>query len=225
MKEEYIKIIGMTFVNAFLVKVKDSFILIDTGLSMYWEKLEAELIASGCLPDRLKLVIITHGDFDHTGNCLKLQEKYKLKIAMHREDSHMAEQGLFPKRKVKSLGAKIFILIRRLIRRLNRRKFSFEKFKPDLYLTDGQSLIEYGWDARIIHIPGHTKGSIGILTDDGILFAGDMFTNRRRPDTAAYIENSTELNESMARMKTMKIKTVYPGHGEPFGFEQIVNRL
>lgn len=221
MKKEDIKIIEMTFVNAFLIKVKEGFILIDTGLPMFWEKLESELLTAGCLPDKLKLVIITHGDLDHTGGCSKLQQKYHSKIAIHKDDSYMVENGIMLKRKVKSLMAKIFITIRRL----KRRKLVIDKFKPDLYLTDGQNLHEYGWDATIIHIPGHTKGSIGIITDDGSLFAGDTFTNRGKPGTAMYIENQHELKSSLSRLKKMNIKTVYPGHGKPFEMEVIAGKL
>jgi len=219
--EQEIRIIEMTFVNAFLVKVNDGFILIDTGLNIYWNKLESELISAGCSPGKLKLVILTHGDFDHTGNCATLHVKYNCKIAMHKDDSHMAEKWTFTKRKVKSVAAKIFVFLRKL----KRRKFTFYKFKPDFYLTNGQNLNEYSFNASVIHLPGHTKGSIGILTDDGILFAGDIFTNRKKPDTAMYIENSQELKNSLDRLKTMSIKTVYPGHGKPFKWEQIVNKL
>jgi len=220
MKED-IKIIEMTFVNAFLVKVEDGFILIDTGLAMFRKKLESELVSAGCLPGKLKLVIITHGDFDHTGNCAGLQEKYKCKIAMHKDDSAMAENSVFPKRKIRTLYGKIFFLVRKM----KRRKFTFDEFKPDIYLTDGQKLNEYGLNATVIHIPGHTKGSIGILTDDGILFAGDTFTNRRKPDIATYIENSSELKNSIARLKSLPVKTVYPGHGKPFQMDQIKYKL
>jgi hydroxyacylglutathione hydrolase len=221
MKNGEIKTIELTFVNAFLVKINEGFILIDTGLSMHWEKLESELISADCLPDKLKLVIITHGDFDHTGNCARLQEKYKCRIAMHKDDSLMVENGVFLKRKVRTLSARIFSLIRILFRR----KFTFDKFKPDIYLTEGQNLDEYGFNARVIHIPGHTKGSIGILTDDGNLFAGDTFTNNKKPDTANYIENKVELENSIARLKNMNIKTIYPGHGKPFEMEQIARKL
>jgi hydroxyacylglutathione hydrolase len=221
MGKEDIKIIELTFVNAFLVKVNEGFVLIDTGLSMHWEKLENELISAGCLPDKLKLVIITHGDFDHTGNCAKLQEKYKCKIAMHKDDSLMAENGIFLKRKVRTLSARIFTLIRIFFRR----KFTFDKFKPDIYLAEGQTMNEYGFNATIIHIPGHTKGSIGILTDDGNLFAGDTFTNNKKPDIANYIENEGELETSISRLKNMNIRTVYPGHGKPFEMEQIAGKL
>jgi len=212
MQKEDIKIIEMTFVNAFLIKVKEGFVLIDTGLPMFWNKLESELLSAGCLPDKLKLVVITHGDFDHAGNCAKLQQKYKSRIAIHKEDSGMVEHGVLLKRKVRSLTARIFSLLRKL----KKRKFSLESFTPDIFLTDGQRLSEYGLNARVLHIPGHTPGSIGILTDDGILFAGDTFTNRRKPDTATYIENSMQLKESLERLKMLNIKTIYPGHGQPF---------
>jgi len=221
MKKDDVTIIQMTFVNAFLVKVKEGFILIDTGLAMHWEKLESELISAGCLPDKLKLVVITHGDFDHTGNCARLQEKYKSKIAMHKDDLLMLEEGVSVKRKVRTLRAKIFFILRRL----KKRKFTFDKFKPDILLKDGQDLKEYGFNAKIIHIPGHTKGSIGIITEDGSLFAGDTFTNRKKPDIATYIENSGELKNSLSRLKKMNIKTIYPGHGNPFEMESIIRQL
>jgi glyoxylase-like metal-dependent hydrolase (beta-lactamase superfamily II) len=108
---------------------------------------------------------------------------------------------------------------------LFRRKFVFDKFKPDIYLIEGQNLNEYGFNATVVHIPGHTKGSIGIITDDGNLFAGDIFINIRKPDIATYIENPGELKNSIDRLKKMNIKTVYPGHGKPFEMEQIARKL
>ena len=221
MKKDDIKTIELTFVNAFLVRVNEGFILIDTGLSMHWGKLDSELVSAGCLPDKLKLIILTHGDFDHTGNCVRLQEKYKCRIAMHKDDSFMVENGLSLKRKTRTLQAMLYSLIRKLFRK----KFAFDKFMPDIYLTDGQNLNEYGFDAKVVHIPGHTKGSIGILTGDGDLFAGDTFTNRRKPEVANYIENNLDLENSINRLKKMNIKMIYPGHGKPFEFEQIVRNL
>jgi len=221
MNNENITRIELTFVNAYLIKVSEGFILIDTGLAMHWEKLESQLLSVGCLPDKLKLVIITHGDLDHTGNCAKLQEKYRCKLAMHKDDSLMVENGLLPKRKTRSFYAMVFSLIRKLFRG----KFTFDKFKPDIYLSDGQDLNEYGFNATVVHIPGHTKGSIGILTDDGNLFAGDTFTNRRKPEKANYIENHSELENSINRLKKMNIRMIYPGHGKPFKMEEIARKL
>lgn len=214
--EENVKVIELTFVNAYLIKVKDGFILIDTGLPSQWATLEKELISAGCLPDKLKLVIITHGDLDHTGNCKNLQEKYKVKIAMHQVDYSILETGLPSKRKIKSLKQRIFFSIIRLSRKRKKGDVSINKFKLDIFLKDGQNLKEYGLDGKVIHIPGHTKGSIGVLTGHGDLFAGDTFVNRKNPESATIIENSDELNDSLNKLKKLDIKMVYPGHGKPF---------
>jgi hydroxyacylglutathione hydrolase len=216
-----IRVIEMTFVNAFLLKATDGFILIDTGLPMHWEKLESELSAAGCLPGNLKLVVLTHGDFDHTGNCIKLREKFKCPIAIHAEDAPMVEKGTRPKRRVRTLSAKIFVFIRKF----SRKKFTPDNFTPDILLQEGATLDEYGSNATVVHIPGHTKGSIGIITSDGDIFAGDTFTNRIKPDIAMYIENSGDLENSLARLKKMNLKTVYCGHGKPFEMNQLVRKL
>jgi glyoxylase-like metal-dependent hydrolase (beta-lactamase superfamily II) len=212
-----IKVIELDFVNAYLVKGRDGFILIDTGLSYQWERLEAELIAAGCLPSGLKLVIITHGDRDHIGNCARLQEKYKAKIAMHEDDVFMAEEGVFLKRKARTLSGKIRMLLARLLAS----KMVFKKFKPDILLKDGQDLKEYGLNAKIIHLPGHTKGSIGILTTEGDFFAGDTLVNSKKPDIAIFVDDFQELKNSINRLKNLKIKDIYPGHGKPFPSEKL----
>ena len=64
-----------------------------------------------------------------------------------------------------------------------RRSDSFAVFEPDLLVEDGFDLSEYGVDARVLHLPGHSKGSIGVLTADGALFCGDLLYNWRRPST------------------------------------------
>jgi len=213
---EKIRVINLDFVNAYLIGIPEGYILIDSGLAFQWEKLEGELASAGCVPGNLKLVIITHGDMDHIGNCAKLREKYHAQIAMHQADSFMAETGAPVKRKIRKFSTRIRFMLMRLARKISGKKFGFEKFKPDILLKEGQSLAEYGFDAKIIHIPGHTKGSIAVLNVDGDLFAGDTLNNTVKPETAIIIENQGELDDSIARLKKMNIMTVYPGHGKPF---------
>ncbi|NIV29124.1 MAG: MBL fold metallo-hydrolase, partial [Anaerolineae bacterium] len=56
-------------------------------------KLEQELASAGCRPGNLALIVLTHGDFDHTGNAAYLRERFGAKIALHRDDIGMAEQA------------------------------------------------------------------------------------------------------------------------------------
>jgi hydroxyacylglutathione hydrolase len=210
-----IKIINLGFVNVFLIKTGDRFVLIDTGVARKWPVLEAELIQSGCLPDNLKLVIITHGDFDHTGNCAQLQRKYNAKIAMHDGDVEMVKTGVTIERKINGIIGRLVMCIgKRMIGK-------FDHFQPDILLQDGEVISMYGLTVKIIHTPGHTRGSICILTDYGQLFVGDTLTNKMKPGFSPFIENEEKLHKSIDVIKRIDAKWVYPGHGKPFPFEAL----
>jgi hydroxyacylglutathione hydrolase len=155
------------------------------------------------------------GDFDHTGNCAELQQKFHVKIAMHPGDVGMVKTGKPVKRQAKSLPGKLFLWLG------VRMGGNFRQFEPDILLENGQELTEYGLSARVIHTPGHTKGSIAILTTDGRLFAGDTVSNRSKPNSAPFIENKQELQASLMILKDTKAQMVYPGHGKPFAFEML----
>jgi len=62
-------------VNCYLIETDTGYILIDTGGSNKRTDLEKELESAGCQPGNLKLIVLTHGDFDHTGNAAYLRKK------------------------------------------------------------------------------------------------------------------------------------------------------
>ncbi len=205
-----IQVLKLGFVNVFLVKAEAGYVLIDTGVAQQWKQLETQLLRAGALPDKLKLVVITHGDYDHTGNCANLQQQYRARIAMHPGDVEMVKSGRLTKRQAKNLLGKFFLQLGTLIHG------AFQCFEPDLLLADGQELGEYGLAARVLHTPGHTRGSIAVLTADGQLFAGDTVTNQGKPDSALFIENESALQQSLRLLKRSGARRVYPGHGQPF---------
>lgn len=200
-------ILGGLAANCYLLKTDTGFILIDTGRASKRAKLEKELESAGCKPGNMKLIILTHGDFDHTGNCAYLRNKFGTKIAMHYEDSGMVERGdMFWNRKTGNFIAKKIVNI----------LFSITKFNPDFTINEGDDLSEYGLDAKVLYLPGHSKGSIGILTASGDLFCGDLFMNNNKPALSSIIDDPVEANMSVEKLKSLVINTVYPGHGKPF---------
>ena len=74
----------------------------------------------------------------------------------------------------------------------------------------------------MLHIPGHSKGSLGILTGNNDLIAGDTLENRRKPHVTAIISDEAELAASIERLKKLNIQTVYPGHGAPFPMSSFI---
>ncbi|RJQ28417.1 MAG: MBL fold metallo-hydrolase [Peptococcaceae bacterium] len=214
---EEIKTINLGGVNCHIVETGDGYILIDTGSPTKRADFVKKLESAGCKPGNLKLIILTHGDYDHTGNAAYLRKKYGTKIAMHHDDSGMVERGDWNwNRKAKpDKFSIIFRIVSFLIR-----PGKFDIFKPDLTIGEGFALSEYGLDAKVLHIPGHSKGSVGILTSTGDLFCGDLLYNIGIG--IPFIDNLADFNASVEKLKKLNINTVYPGHGKPFPMEKFL---
>lgn len=203
--------------NTYLLKTGAGCFLIDAGIAKKRAQLEKELQEAGCRPGDLRLIIITHGHLDHVGNTAYLRDRYGAKVAMHRGDYGMVESGdMF----VEARGGVMIGLVGFLMKILG--LSDYEKFTPDTYLEDGQDLSALGLDATILYVPGHSRGSIGVLTADGDLFCGDLLVNTDKPAKNTLIDDSAELDASVERLRTLEIKTVYPGHGKPFQMEQFM---
>ena len=202
-------------VNCYLVQVTDGYILIDTGHSSTRAKLEKELENAGCLPGSLKLILLTHGDFDHTGGAAYLSKKFRARIAMHLDDAGMVERGdIFYNRKRRNIMIKIIVPL----------FFGFgksQRFRANLFVDEGDDLITSGWKAKVIHLPGHSKGSIGIITADNDLFCGDLLTGDK-PALNSIIDDSLAADASIEKLRNLRIRTIYPGHGNLFLWEEFL---
>ncbi len=216
----------MSGVNSYLLAAGDGFVLFDTGISSKRAALQQALAGAGCRPGNLKLVILSHGDVDHAGNAAWLRGVYDTKIAMGCDDAGMVERGVMnwnrkarPDR-VSFLGRVIMPLSKVLT--LFSGPERMETFAPDLYLEDGQDLRAYGLEARVLHLPGHSRGSIGILTADGALLCGDLLMNMTRPAMHFLVDDLAAERASIGKLRGLPVRTVYPGHGRPFSWEQFL---
>ena len=210
-----IKIIGSNGVSCYLVTTRDGgFVLIDSGLSMGRGRVVKELESAGCLPGKLHLILITHADSDHTGNAAFLRRKYASKIAMHPAEVKATESGnMLDSRKPQALLTRLIFSLARLGKS--------DRFTPDFTIEDGHDLSAYGLEARVVHLPGHTAGEIGILTTQVELFCGDMFMESKKGLRFGYGDPS-DFKASLEKLKTLEIKTFYPGHGRPFSGEEFI---
>lgn len=203
-------------VNCYLITTDTGSLLIDTGTSNQRAELEQALESAGCSPGDLKLIVLTHGDFDHTGNAVYLRQKFGAKIAMHAADAGMLERGdMFWNRKKGSA----------LLRRMAPALFGFGKSQrgsPDVIVADGSDLAAYGCDAQVLHLPGHSSGSIGILTTAGDLICGDLLDNTEQPVLNSIMDDVPTARASIERLRGLTIRTVYPGHGQIFPWEQFI---
>jgi len=217
MNDPHITRIESGGVNCYLVKGEDGSVLIDTGYAKHRDIITAALDQAGCKD--LKLIILTHGDFDHVGNCAYLKKRFGCRAAIHRDDVGMVEKGdLFWNREM-GLAKRVIGRMFAFLMRIGLGKE--DRFSPDLLLDDGQSLAQFGFDATVHHLPGHSKGSIGLLTVDGSFFCGDLFANVSMPKKATLISNYDDYSRSLETVQKLDIQAVYPGHGMPFHKEAL----
>src|SRR5262249_46033597 len=86
-------------------------------------------------------------------------------------------------------------------------------------LADGDH-VELGDRAsRVLHLPGHTPGSIGLLGEsDGVLFSGDVLYDDVLLDELTG-SSIGEYLVTMERLHDLPVRVVHPGHGDSFGVD------
>jgi len=213
---DFISRIDLEKVNCYLIETEEGFILIDTGYSKSRSKIDAFLSNKGITPEnqKLKLILLTHGDFDHTGNARYLKEKYNSVIALHNDDIGMVEHGDISWNRNMNVFLRILGKLMTVLLGIQLKKE--DRFLPDIILENEQRLDEYGLFAKIITLPGHSKGSIGVLTEDGHFFCGDVLENIEQPDQAKMVSDTEDMKRSIEKIGSLEFKYIYPGHGKPF---------
>lgn len=229
MKQEVIRI-DLDGVNCYLGKTEDGFILFDTGghitldkvYTNRLDKLRKALKEAGCVPGKLKVIILTHGDNDHVANVEVLREEYSCPVAMHKDDIRLVrdidlEMAMESFRYRSIIYKIVFFIMKKTIQRITEKVLNdFTKFTPNLELKDGDSLKDFGFDATVVHLPGHTAGSIGIMMKEGDMIAGDILVNVKKPDMAPNAADFKQMKKSIQKLRGLNPTRIYPGHGEPF---------
>ena len=206
---------GIGNFNCYLLKTDKGFLLVDTGVSRLRKALEGQLEEANCAPGNLRLILLTNGTMDATGNALYVREKFGGQIAMHRSDLEMVEDGKYPQREFRSRFPEIVYKL--LIKRIGKRMTAaLARFHPDLLIDEGFDFSPFGLSAQILHAPGFTPGSICLLLSDGTLFSGNTIINQGGSVTTPFVLTTYGiLGASLEKLKDLPIKTIYPGMGNP----------
>jgi hydroxyacylglutathione hydrolase len=199
--------------NAFLLRGSRN-VLVDVGSHRNSAALVQALRRANVDPGEISLVLHTHGHWDHCAASRASRLDMTAPIAIHTADAAMLRSGvnnwLVPTR-----------LTARLIKPLVDRRF--QGVEPDVFIEQEISLEEYGVDARVIFTPGHTAGSISVITGDGEAIVGDMMMGghlggvifSHRPRYHYFAEDLNAVRSSIKKLMGHSLTKVYVGHGGP----------
>jgi glyoxylase-like metal-dependent hydrolase (beta-lactamase superfamily II) len=163
-------------------------IAIDTAIpSLAW--IRGELDARGWT---LKLIVSTHGHWDHIGDNAAVAEHTGADIAVHPDDRY------------------------RLLEPAGRyAPFEIPPSVPAVELAEGGEVRFGSIRLSVLHTPGHTEGSVCLWSaEDGVLFTGDTLFAAGWGRTDFPGGNEEQLVESLSRLVMFDDATaVLPGHG------------
>jgi hydroxyacylglutathione hydrolase len=203
--------------NCYLLQGEDGTVVVDPGLPGRAEKVIDAAEKAGVHPDDVRLIFVTHGHLDHYGAVQQIGSWSGAPVAAHPRSpafSRDRNNALPPAQTLRGSVIRWFYLL-----------FSpFAHFQPlqaDLLLDAGADLSDYGLAARTVSLPGHSPDSLGILTAEGDLLAGDLFVNYTVPSQPIYLSDRKAWAQSYAKVQTLAPRTLYPGHGEPFAGEKL----
>ena len=143
-------------------------------------------------------VLLTHGHFDHIVSIDTLRERFNVPVYIHEGDACMLTDG-----------------------HLNGFYMFFERdcvHKPaDKFFTDGDTISIGDESIKIIHTPGHSRGSCCfIFNEDGVgeaLITGDTLFATSVGRWDLFGRDPTVLADSIKKLSTFNKSTpIYPGH-------------
>jgi metallo-beta-lactamase class B len=133
-------------------------IIIDSGAGLSFEKIVSNIERLELDPKKLKAVLATHAHIDHIGSLRRFQENYHAQIIAHELDADAIESGV-------GIAAEAYDV-------------DYLPCTVDIRLSGDEQTLKFGnRELNIVHIPGHTPGSIAAYIDideKRVLFGQDI---------------------------------------------------
>jgi glyoxylase-like metal-dependent hydrolase (beta-lactamase superfamily II) len=211
-------VVGTLHANCYIYfSAKKECFIIDPGGDS--ELIIKRLLALNMTP---RVMLFTHGHLDHIAGATDIRARYDNQNTHVATAVHKADAGYFGKRagekhrkSFESLGVEGEAFFSEIYRGVP---------DADIILQEGDHILDS--DLRVIHTPGHTRGSISLYSESRkILFTGDtLFCEGIGRSDLAGGDAKALKNSILKKLYTLPPETrIFPGHGPQSTLEREMN--
>jgi len=219
---------GLIRANIWYLRGRERDLVVDTGNGIAPLGPALDSLVRGRRHDTVALA--THAHIDHVGGLHEFRHRLLHRLEQDAAtaidtDASLATAG-WPEELKGLLADAGFIVPPLLVNALPHASFDPTSFRirpvSATRLVEGGDMLDLGdRQLAVVHLPGHTPGSIGLWDEAaGALFSGDaiydgsLIDTLPESDVAAY-------RRTMCLLRDLPVAVVYPGHDEPFGRERL----
>ena len=193
--------------NCYIVSNGKDAILFDTASSANLKQVEDE-----CSKFNMKLIVLSHPHFDHAENADAISKRFNVPVAYDEKDDNIFDN--YNSQPLKSYGIVGFVVLKMSLKVLAQTKVN----RPEnrFFVKEGDTLADYGFpDIKVVELPGHSMGSIGLLVSDDALLVGDALDNWIRPGMGHLYTDLDAMKKTVEKIRSFGKRTYYFGHGNP----------
>lgn len=223
---------GSRIVNNWIYPIDKGYVLIDTGYENGFVHLKKKLAKINIGLQEIRYIFLTHAHDDHAGYLNELlSECAEVQIVM----SSRALEGLYRGQNSFCGGCttRFALCFCAFMKLAGKGRHLFPKLRQEYQCRciqvseQNRRQVELLLQGRIIDTPGHTVDSISLLLNDGSLFCGDAAMNGLPSlhRITIWAEDKTAFLKSWETIIALRPKIIYPGHGKPFGYGELMANI
>jgi glyoxylase-like metal-dependent hydrolase (beta-lactamase superfamily II) len=215
---------GPMTVMAYLL-IGDRVVIVDTGVGGQTDMILSRVAAEGRAPEDVSLILLTHGHGDHAGSAAALRDATGAPIALGAGDEEKCLAGKDTEMRGRGVVGKTALVA---IRKRQAGGPANPGPVPDVVIDGEHSLLEYGVDAAVVPMPGHTRGSLAVFTASGDALVGDLLggggMSRSSPAKGIFVCDEDAMDLSIREVIARRPRLVYTGHDtQPFSLEEMTS--
>ncbi|MGW6461056.1 MBL fold metallo-hydrolase [Streptomyces sp. NPDC055078] len=202
--------------QAYLWRDGDELTLIDAGTIGAGALIADAVTGLGLRPRDVRRIVLTHFHEDHAGGAGEFAALSGAAVLAHRLDApYIRSDEPGPPPRFEEWELPLHAEAARKLPPSSARRV----LPAEVVTVEGGEVLDFGGGARVVHIPGHTEGSIAIhLPEHGVLFTGDAVA--AAPDDGRVIAGVFNLDrertvESFRRLAALDMDVACFGHGGP----------